>query len=61
MMIDPDVRFHVIPRYAATQKFDDLACLDAGWPGPPAVAITVTPDDGRHTLVLVAPASTWKS
>jgi len=60
MMIDPDVHFHVIPRFAATQEFGGLAYPDAGWPEPPALGIAVTPDDGRRDLLLAAPASDWK-
>ena len=37
MMVDPDVHFHVIPRYAEPPTFDDATFLDAGWPGPPAL------------------------
>lgn len=35
MMVDPDVHFHVIPRYEGERTFDGAAFADAGWPGPP--------------------------
>ncbi len=35
MMVDPDVHFHVIPRYEAPRSFSDHEFLDQGWPGPP--------------------------
>ena len=35
MMVDPDVHFHVVPRYAQTQHFEGVAFSDPGWPGPP--------------------------
>lgn len=35
MMVDPDVHFHVIPRYAAPRHFNGGEYVDAGWPGPP--------------------------
>lgn len=38
MMVDPDVHYHVIPRYAAARRFAGLEFADAGWPGPPALA-----------------------
>jgi len=38
MMVDPDVHFHVIPRYAAPPSFGGTAFADAGWPGPPNLA-----------------------
>jgi len=37
MMVDPDVHFHVIPRYAGQREFAGTAFPDAGWPGPPAL------------------------
>jgi diadenosine tetraphosphate (Ap4A) HIT family hydrolase len=38
MMVDPDVHFHVIPRYPQAARFDGLEFPDYGWPGPPALA-----------------------
>jgi diadenosine tetraphosphate (Ap4A) HIT family hydrolase len=35
MMVDPDVHFHVIPRYAVPREFAGTSFPDAGWPGPP--------------------------
>ncbi len=35
MMVDPDVHFHVLPRYAAARSFAGLTFQDRGWPGPP--------------------------
>lgn len=35
MMVDPDVHFHVVPRYQAAQSFDGTDFPDPGWPGPP--------------------------
>jgi len=35
MMVDPDVHFHVLPRYSSTRTFAGAAFEDAGWPGPP--------------------------
>lgn len=35
MMVDPDVHFHVIPRYGAKRFFLDTVIQDTGWPGPP--------------------------
>lgn len=42
MMVDPDVHFHVIPRYDGSRSHDGIAFPDAGWPGPPALAKAVT-------------------
>ena len=35
MMVDPEVHFHVIPRYEGPQSFFEQQFLDQGWPGPP--------------------------
>jgi diadenosine tetraphosphate (Ap4A) HIT family hydrolase len=38
MMVDKDVHFHVLPRYAHTCIFDQMEFDDPGWPGPPDLA-----------------------
>ena len=38
MMVDPDVHFHVIPRYENSRRFSDQDFPDHGWPGPPDLA-----------------------
>ena len=35
MMVDRDVHFHVLPRYATTRIFGRQEFNDPGWPGPP--------------------------
>ena len=35
MMVDPDVHFHVIPRYASERTFAGRAFADPFWPKPP--------------------------
>ena len=35
MMVDPDVHFHVIPRYAEPRDFEGSSFTDSHWPGPP--------------------------
>lgn len=35
MMVDPDVHFHVIPRYAQTRQFMNMEFIDPGWPAVP--------------------------
>jgi len=35
MMVDPDVHFHVLPRYAQPRQFADIEFIDAGWPAMP--------------------------
>ena len=35
MMVDPNVHFHVFPRYSDAKVFEDATISDAGWPGAP--------------------------
>ena len=35
MMVDPNVHFHVIPRYSRPRSWSGTEFPDAGWPGPP--------------------------
>ncbi|MCA9320358.1 MAG: HIT family protein [Planctomycetes bacterium] len=52
MMVDPDVHFHVIPRYSSSQRFDNKILTDSGWPGPPDLdGGIVLDDEGTEGLV----------
>ncbi len=42
MMVDPNVHFHVIPRYEGTRDWNGIDFPDCGWPGPPQLASAVT-------------------
>jgi diadenosine tetraphosphate (Ap4A) HIT family hydrolase len=44
MMVDPDVHFHVLPRYEGQRAFQGQSFPDAAWPGPPVLSQAVTPD-----------------
>ncbi len=35
MMVDPDVHFHVIPRYLKPKIFNNIEFTDPGWPNAP--------------------------
>ena len=37
MMVDPNVHFHVIPRYSDPKTLEGVTIGDAGWPGPPGL------------------------
>lgn len=41
MMVDPNVHFHVIPRYSTPRTWDGIKFPDAGWPGPPQLGSAV--------------------
>lgn len=52
MMVDPDVHFHVIPRYAGTKSFDGREFVDTGWPGPPRLDMNNPTDAAVNAGVL---------
>lgn len=54
MMVDPNVHFHVIPRYEGTRSVAGVTVPDAGWPGQPdlgaAIKLDGALDDVRDWL-----------
>lgn len=56
MMVDPNVHFHVIPRYEGAREFDGLQFPDAGWPKLPDLPQAVKLD-GSKIKVLCAKLS----
>ena len=53
MMVDSDVHFHVIPRYAAGRAFEGIACVDAGWPGVPRLDVVNAIDGSAFETLVV--------
>ena len=51
MMVDPDVHFHVIPRYSGTREFAGQEFIDPGWPGPPALDQINETDDACRSRI----------
>ena len=47
MMADPQVHFHVIPRYAGERQAEGLSIADSGWPKLPVLGDAVELDDGQ--------------
>ncbi len=45
MMADPNVHFHVLPRYGRPMTFEDVEFPDAGWPKVPDLGSGPTLDD----------------
>lgn len=43
MMVDPDVHFHVIPRYSGNRRFEGTSFPDLGWPDAPVLTNAPTP------------------
>ena len=42
MMVDPNVHFHVIPRYSSSRNWNSIEFPDSGWPGPPQFGSAIT-------------------
>jgi diadenosine tetraphosphate (Ap4A) HIT family hydrolase len=59
MMVDPDVHFHVLPRYSVAREFAGQQYPDAGWPGPPALEPAVVPDDASRAALLARLIAAW--
>ena len=52
MMVDPDVHFHVLPRYGAARDFARHPFSDTAWPGPPDLrAVNETSEETRAELI----------
>ena len=59
MMVDPDVHFHVIPRYDSARHFAGVEFRDAGWPGVPALDAAVSPDAATGSALLAQLRAAW--
>jgi diadenosine tetraphosphate (Ap4A) HIT family hydrolase len=51
MMVDPDVHFHVFPRYEANKEFGSFIFKDYGWPGMPEVLKLNSPSENTMNLL----------
>jgi len=61
MMVDPDVHFHVIPRYNGERVYGGNVFKDAGWPGPPALASHVALSEEEAAALAVELSARWRS
>ena len=59
MMVDPDVHFHVIPRYAAERSFAGVKFTDPGWPGIPDLSRKNTVSDETMQRILSHIRACW--
>jgi diadenosine tetraphosphate (Ap4A) HIT family hydrolase len=59
MMVDPDVHFHVIPRYQGSRTLAGLEFPDAGWPGQPMLEPAVVPDEARRDALRQSLMAAW--
>jgi diadenosine tetraphosphate (Ap4A) HIT family hydrolase len=61
MMVDPDVHFHVIPRYEGARSHRGRSFADAGWPGPPNLASNVALSDDEAAQLAADFAARWRA
>ncbi len=59
MMVDPDVHFHVIPRYSAARQHAGVEYPDTGWPGPPQHEPSITADSQARAALLAKLRGAW--
>ncbi|MBP2301127.1 HIT family protein [Azospirillum picis] len=59
MMVDPDVHFHVIPRYDGERAFGGLTFRDHGWPGQPALGQAESPAPETLDAIVAALRACW--
>ncbi len=52
MMVDPQVHFHVLPRYSQPQEYDETVFTDVNWPGPPDLKATVGLEPATRSRLL---------
>jgi len=59
MMVDPDVHFHVIPRYAQPKSFANMEFVDTGWPAVPNLGQVNETDEILNQLIIDHIKSCW--
>lgn len=59
MMVDPDVHFHVLPRYPESQQFRGVSFEDPGWPGPPDIGFDNETDAATRAALIELLQSNW--
>jgi diadenosine tetraphosphate (Ap4A) HIT family hydrolase len=59
MMVDPDVHFHVIPRYSTARHHAGVQYADAGWPGPPQLEPSMVPEPVAQVALLQRLRDAW--
>ena len=60
MMVDPDVHFHVIPRYAEAKSFNDQEFVDTGWPSMPHFGQINSTDSDTNQQIIKQIKACWK-
>jgi diadenosine tetraphosphate (Ap4A) HIT family hydrolase len=59
MMVDPQVHFHVLPRYGEDKEFQGKSFADPGWPGPPQIGEATETDAAFNAALIAAIKGAW--
>lgn len=59
MMVDPDVHFHIIPRYAQPRLYADMTFIDAGWPAAPQLGHVNETDETINQRIITHIKTCW--
>jgi len=59
MMVDPNVHFHVLPRYGSLQTFNGCEFPDQGWPAAPDLSANIDLDNGLMSPLLSEIKKNW--
>lgn len=59
MMVDPDVHFHVLPRYPETREMFGMTFADPGWPGPPDISYATATDTATNAAIIELLRTNW--
>ena len=60
MMVDPNVHFHVLPRYGRERNFEGVNFEDAGWPKAPNLGAGPTLDDDMAKRLIAHLKASWQ-
>jgi diadenosine tetraphosphate (Ap4A) HIT family hydrolase len=61
MMVDPNVHFHVLPRYSGERQAAGLSIADTGWPKMPVLGDAVELDPPQIEALVEWLRSEWPS
>jgi diadenosine tetraphosphate (Ap4A) HIT family hydrolase len=60
MMVDPDVHFHVLPRYAQVRHFAGQAFSDPAWPNAPDLGFDHAIDAATQAALIARLKEAWQ-
>ena len=60
MMVDPNVHFHVIPRYEGERQAEGLSIADSGWPKMPVLGDAVELDADQIEALVAWLKDGWR-